>query len=66
MLLNTAKAAWADSGKKKLSYIYDDAERAFLDICPEFYYEDMDVFVTDSSKDSENIEALKTLIQPAM
>lgn len=66
MLLNTAKSAWADSGKKKLNYIFDDAERAFLDIDDDFYYEDMDVFVSDSTKDIQNIEALKTLIQPAM
>lgn len=66
MLLNTAKSAWADSGKKKLNYIFDDAERAFLDIDDNFYYEDMDVFVSDSTKDIQNIEALKTLIQPAM
>lgn len=66
MLLNTAKAAWEQSGKKKLHYMFDDAERTFIDIVPEFYYSDMDVFVADSTKDNANIEALKTLIQPAM
>lgn len=66
MLLNTAKSAWADSGKKKLHYIFDDAERAFLDIEDKFYYEDMDIFVTDSTKEIQNIEAMKQLIQPAM
>lgn len=66
MLLNTAKGAWEESGKQKLSYIFDNGERAFLDINPKFYYEDMDVFVSDTSKDVENIQKLQQLIQPAM
>jgi hypothetical protein len=66
MLLNTAKGAWQRSGKKKLNFIFDDVERAFMDIVPEFYYEDMDVFVTDTSKDVENIQKLQSLVQPAM
>ena len=66
MLLNTAKGAWEETGKKKLSYIFDTGERAFLDIDPRFYYEDMDVFVSDTSKDLQNLQALKQLIQPAM
>jgi len=66
MLLNTAKSAWEASGKKKLSYVFDNGERAFLDINPKFYYEDMDVFVSDTSKDMENIQKLQQLIQPAM
>ena len=66
MLLNTAKGAWEDSGKQKLQYIFDNGERAFLDINPKFYYEDMDVFVSDASKDLENIQKLQQLIQPAM
>lgn len=66
MLLNTAKGAWEETGKKKLQYIFDTGERAFLDIDPKFYYEDMDVFVSDTSKDLENLQALKQLIQPAM
>lgn len=66
MLLNTAKGAWQQSGKKKLSYIFDNGERAYLDISNKFYYEDMDVFVSDTSKDMENIQKLQQLIQPAM
>ena len=66
MLLNTAKGAWQQTGKKKLSYIFDNGERAFLDIADKFYYEDMDVFVSDTSKDLENIQKLQQLIQPAM
>ena len=66
MLLNTAKGAWEQSGKKKLSYIFDNGERAYIDIQDKFFYEDMDVFVTDTSKDMENIQKLQQLIQPAM
>ena len=66
MLLNTAKGAWEQTGKKKLSYIFDNGERAFLDIDPKFYFEDMDVFVSDTTKDVENLQKLQQLIQPAM
>ena len=66
MLLNTAKGVWQATGKQKLSYVFDNGERAFLDIADKFYYEDMDVFVTDTSKDMENIQKLQQLIQPAM
>lgn len=66
MLLNTAKGVWEESGKKKLQYVFDNGERAFLAITKQFYYEDMDVFVNDTSKDTENIAKLQQLIQPAM
>lgn len=66
MLLNIAKGVWQETGKTKLSYIFDNGERAFLDIQDKFYYEDMDVFVSDTSKDLENIQKLQQLIQPAM
>lgn len=66
MLLNTAKGVWEESGKKKLQYVFDNGERAFLAITKQFYYEDMDVFVSDTSKDAENIAKLQQLIQPAM
>lgn len=66
MLLNTAQGAWRQTGKQKLSYIFDNGERAYLDIQDKFYYEDMDVFVSDTSKDMENIQKLQQLIQPAM
>ena len=66
MLLNTAKGAWQATGKDKLQYIFDNGERAFLNVTQKFYYEDMDVFVSDTSKDLENIQKLQQLIQPAM
>lgn len=66
MLINVAKGAWEETGKKKLSYIFDNGERAFIDINEKFYYEDVDIFVSDTSKDIENIQKLQQLIQPAM
>ena len=66
MLVNVAKGAWEETGKKKLSYIFDNGERAFIDINEKFYYEDVDIFVSDTSKDVENIQKLQQLIQPAM
>lgn len=66
MLLNTAKGVWAQSGKNKLQYVFDNGERAFINMSDKFYYEDMDVFVSDTSKDMENIQKLQQLIQPAM
>ena len=65
MLLNTAKSAWKDN-KHYLNYILDDATRAFITLSDEFFYEDMDVFVTDSTKDRQNLDALRQLLQPAM
>lgn len=66
MLLDTAKGAWQATGKDKLQYIFDNGERAFINVTDKFYYEDMDVFVSDTSKDLENIQKLQQLIQPAM
>jgi hypothetical protein len=65
-LLNTAKTAWSRSGKSKLYYIMDDSNRAFIDLNESFFYSDMGVFVTDSTRESINIEKLATLLQPAM
>jgi len=66
LLLNTAKVAWANSGKKKLHYVLDDVTRIFMDINDDFLYSDFDIFLTDSTKEQQNIEQLKTLLQPAM
>lgn len=65
MLLNTSKAAWKDS-KKYLNYILDDATRAFVQLSDNFFYEDMDIFVDDSTKNQQYIDQLKQLLQPAV
>lgn len=65
-LLNTAKYAWTENNKKKLNFIVDDFCREFLEINDDFLYSDFDIFVNDSTKENQNLEALKGLIQPAM
>lgn len=65
MLLDTSKVAWKDN-KKCLHYVLDDATRAFISLSDDFFYEDMDVFVDDSTKNQQQVEALKQLLQPAM
>ena len=65
-LLNVAKNVWHMSGKKKLSYLTDDALRVFMDLSDDFVYSDFDIFVTDSTREMQDIEMLKQLYQPAM
>ena len=65
-LLNIAKHAWGNSGKKKLHYIFNDSQRILMEVTDDFVYSDFDVFLSDSTKETTNIEALKTLLQPAM
>ena len=65
MLLDTAKYAWKGN-KTNLQYILDDATRAFITLSDNFFYEDYDVFVEDSTKNQQQIEALRNLMQPAM
>jgi len=65
-LLDIAKNVWGNSNKKKLHYITDDMTRVFMDITEDFLYADMNIFVTDSTKEHQNVESLKQLAQPAM
>ena len=66
MLLNTAKEVYKQSGKKKLNFVFDDGTRSFLDISESFLFEDFDIFISDSTKDTQNLEMIKSLYQPAM
>lgn len=65
ILLDTAKVAWKDN-KTCLNYILDDATRAFITLSDDFFYSDMDVFVEDSTKNRQDLDQLKQLLQPAM
>lgn len=65
-LLNTAKYAWQENDKKKLNFIVDDFCRQMLEIDDNFLYSDYDIFVNDSTKEQQNLEALRNLVQPAM
>lgn len=66
MLLNTAKHAWKESDKKKLHFVYGDMSRIFMDISEDFLFSDIDIFLTDSTKEEQNLASLKSLLQPAM
>lgn len=65
-LLNCAKFAWSENDKKVFQFITDDYSRQFLEITDDFIYSDFDVFVADSTKENQNLEAIKSLAQPAM
>lgn len=65
MLLDTAKYAWKDN-KTCIQYVLDDATRTFLTLSDDFFYEDYDIFVEDTTKNQQQIEALRNLMQPAM
>ena len=65
MLLDTSKAAWKGN-KRYLHYVLDDATRAYITLSDEYFYEDMDIFLDDSTKNQQALEALKSLMQPAM
>ena len=65
MLLDTAKYAWKDD-KTCLQYVLDDTTRAFITLSDNFFYEDFDVFIEDTTKSQQQIEALRNLMQPAL
>jgi hypothetical protein len=65
-LINIAKHAWKNSGKKHLYYVLDDMSRQFVDITEDFLYSDFDVFIGDSTKENQRIEALRGLLQAGM
>lgn len=65
MLLDTSKAAWKGN-KRYLHYVLDDATRAYITLSDEYFYEDMDIFLDDSTKNQQALEQLKNLMQPAM
>lgn len=66
MLIDVAKHAWRNSEKKHLYYVLDDMSRKFIDLSEEFLYSDFDVFLGDSTKEMQDIEALKSLLQAGM
>jgi hypothetical protein len=66
LLLDTARYTYSRYDKKKLHYLLDDTTRIFMQIPEEFEYSDFDVFVSDSTKENNHIEAIKSLLQPAL
>ena len=64
-LINVAKSVW-NGTEKKLSYILDDMARHFVSIPGDIDFADFDVFVTDSTRENQKLESLRSLAQPAM
>ena len=65
MLLDTTKVAWKNN-QTCLNFIMDDATRAFITLSDDFFYSDFDIFIEDSTKNRQNIDTLRQLMQPAM
>lgn len=65
MLLDTAKSAWKGN-KMHLNFMQDDATRAFITLSEDFFYSDYDIFIEDSTKNRQDLDALRQLMQPAM
>lgn len=65
-LLNVAKFCYKTYGKKSLNFIFGGVERMFIEISEDFLYSDYDVFLTDSTKEHQNLQFLRNLYQPAM
>lgn len=62
MLLDTSKYAWGNSNKKTLHFVLPDMSRVFSEVTQDFLYADLDVFVIDSTKETQDIERLKSLL----
>lgn len=66
MLLDAAKSIWSEKDTKKLHYVMNDSVRIFMDITDDFLYADHDIFLTDATKEEQNIQSLRSMLQPAM
>jgi len=66
MLIDTAKYAWGSSNKKTLHFVLPDMSRVFSEVTSEFLFADLDVFVIDSTKETQDIERVKTLLPYAV
>ena len=63
-VIHCAKQAW--KGGKKINYILGDMSRILLEIDDDFTMAEHGVFVSDSSEDTQALEAVKSLITPAI
>lgn len=66
MLLDVVKHVASKKEKMALHYVFSDGERIFMELNDDLVYADLDVFCSDSTQESQNIDALKSLLQPAM
>ncbi len=64
-LIECAKIAWRDG--KKVQYVLDDLGIEMLEVDgPEFENTEFDVFVSNTTKDQQNYDTLKSLFQSAL
>jgi hypothetical protein len=63
-LIECAKTAYPEG--KKINYILDDMSRIFLTLDEKFKDADYGVFVTNSAKETQSLEALKGIAQQAV
>ncbi len=64
-LLDTAKQLWSTNKSVVLSYIMDDMSRDFVKFNGEdFALSEQDIFISNSNKDAEIREVVKSLAQP--
>jgi len=62
MLLDVSKYAWGNSNKKTLHFVLPDMSRVFSELTSDFLYANLDVFVIDSTKETQDIERIKSLL----
>lgn len=66
-LIECAKVTWADNKSKKLQYIMDDMTSVFFSVDMDvFNNSEYGVFVSNSVKDMQTIEALKSYVQAGL
>lgn len=65
-LVNMSKDVFYAMDKKFLSYITSDGARAAGTLDDDFFFEDYDVFISSSRKESKDLALIKSLYQAAM
>lgn len=66
IFLNVARFAIEEYNKQYIHYFNEDLSRNFFEVTDDFLYSDFDIFVSDSTRDHQNLETIRSLIQPAM
>ena len=64
-LLNVAKKLW-EGKEQKLQFMMDDFERKVFTVPTDFAFNEYDIFISNSAKDTKILESLRALAQPAL
>lgn len=65
-LVNMSKDVYYTLGKNFLSFTTSDGARAARTLDEGFFFEDYDIFINSSRKESKDLAVIKSLYQPAM